>query len=250
MLPTPHLEEIIREQNERFVTQNPGIARDIDLEYYRNTSRIVVVSGVRRSGKSTLLRQFAALYPAFLYVNFDDDRLMGFAVTDFSALTLVLSKMSDETRVIFIDEIQNIPGWERFVRRIHDEGYKVFLTGSNAHLLSAELGTHLTGRYTQITLYPFSFKEVLRFRGINIDCMTQKKRALILREFDRYIDTGGFPEFVKTGDWDVLKRTHDDILFRDVIVRFGIREVRTFRQLSQYLFTNIANMVSYNALKR
>ena len=250
MLPTPHLEEIIREQNERFVTQNPGIARDIDLEYYRNTSRIVVVSGVRRSGKSTLLRQFAALYPAFLYVNFDDDRLMGFAVTDFSALTLVLSKMSDETRVIFIDEIQNIPGWERFVRRIHDEGYKVFLTGSNAHLLSAELGTHLTGRYTQITLYPFSFKEVLRFRGINIDCMTQKKRALILREFDRYIDTGGFPEFVKTGDWDVLKRTHDDILFRDVIVRFGIREVRTFRQLSQYLFTNIANMVSYNALKK
>ncbi|MCX6689397.1 MAG: ATP-binding protein [Methanoregula sp.] len=250
MLPTPHLEEIIREQNERFVAQDPGIARDIDLEYYRNTSRIVVVSGVRRSGKSTLLRQFAALYPAFLYVNFDDDRLMGFAVTDFSALTLVLSKMSDETRVIFIDEIQNIPGWERFVRRIHDEGYKVFLTGSNAHLLSAELGTHLTGRYTQITLYPFSFKEVLRFRGISVDRMTQKKRALILREFDRYIDTGGFPEFVKTGDWDVLKRTHDDILFRDVIVRFGIREVRTFRQLSQYLFTNIANMVSYNALKK
>lgn len=250
MLPTPHLEEIIREQNERFVAQNPGIARDIDLEYYRNTSRIVVVSGVRRSGKSTLLRQFAALYPAFLYVNFDDDRLMGFAVTDFSALTLVLSKMSDETRVIFIDEIQNISGWERFVRRIHDEGYKVFLTGSNAHLLSAELGTHLTGRYTQITLYPFSFKEVLRFRGISIDHMTQKKRALILREFDRYIDTGGFPEFVKTGDWDVLKRTHDDILFRDVIVRFGIREVRTFRQLSQYLFTNIANMVSYNALRK
>jgi len=250
MLPTPHLEEIIREQNERFVTQDPGIARDIDLEYYRNTSRIVVVSGVRRSGKSTLLRQFAALYPSFLYVNFDDDRLMGFAVTDFSALTLVLSKMSDETRVIFIDEIQNIPVWERFVRRIHDEGYKVFLTGSNAHLLSAELGTHLTGRYTQITLYPFSFKEVLRFRGISVDRMTQKKRALILREFDRYIDTGGFPEFLKTGDWDVLKRTHDDILFRDVIVRFGIREVRTFRQLSQYLFTNIANMVSYNALRK
>ena len=250
MMPTPHLEEIIREQNERFVAQDPGIDRDIDLERYRNTPQIVVISGVRRSGKSTLLRQFAVLYPAFLYVNFDDDRLMGFAVTDFSALMLVFSKMSDETRVIFIDEIQNVPGWERFVRRLRDEGYKVFLTGSNAHLLSAELGTHLTGRYTQITLYPFSFKEVLRFRGISIDRMTQKKRALILREFDRYIDTGGFPEFVKTGDWDVLKRTHDDILFRDVIVRFGIREVRTFRQLSQYLFTNIANMVSYNALKK
>ena len=250
MITTTQLEELVLDQKEAFLLRAPGISREIDLERYRGTGQIVVISGVRRCGKSTLLRQIAVLYPDFLYINFDDDRLLDFSVTDFSTLMLVFGKLSPDTRVIFIDEIQNVTGWERFVRRIHDDGYKIFLTGSNAKLLSAELGTHLTGRYAKVELFPFSFREVLHFKGITVSGLTQKKKAEILREFDLYLKGGGFPEYLKYGDDEFLKRTYDDILFRDIIVRFGIREVKAFRQLARFLFTNTAKMASYNALKK
>jgi predicted AAA+ superfamily ATPase len=210
----------------------------------------VVISGIRRSGKSTLLRQFSDTYEAFHYINFDDDRLMDFSVEDFSTLVLICEKIDPGIKLIFIDEIQNIAGWERFIRRIHDEGWKVYLTGSNANLLSAELGTHLTGRYSKITLFPFSFGEVLRFRSVPADRITAQKKAGILAEFDRYLVGGGFPEFLKYQDTEYLKRTYEDILYRDIIGRTGIREIKPFRQLARYLFTNMANKASYHALKK
>lgn len=247
---TSQLEQLVLSQKESFLSRDPGIPREVDASRYRKTGQIVVISGIRRSGKSTLLRQFSMLYKNFHYINFDDDRLLEFSLGDFSTLMLVYEKISPGTKVIFIDEIQNIAGWERFIRRIHDDGYKVFLTGSNAKLLSAELGTHLTGRYIKITLYPFSFREVLRFRSVSVDRITEKKKARILAEFDRYLTFGGFPEYLKYADPEYLKRTYDDILFRDIIGRFGIREVKAFRQLAHYLFTNMANMASYNALKK
>jgi len=250
MITTSQLEELVVSQKESFLSRDPGIAREIDASRYRKTGQIVVISGIRRSGKSTLLRQFSLFYTDFHYINFDDDRLLEFSLGDFSTLMLVYEKLSPGTKVIFIDEIQNIAGWERFIRRIHDDGYKVFLTGSNAKLLSAELGTHLTGRYMKITLYPFSFREVMRFRSVGIDRITEKKKARILAEFDLYLTGGGFPEYLKYSDPEYLKRTYDDILFRDIIGRFGIREVKAFRQLAHYLFTNMANMASYNALKK
>ena len=247
---TSQLEQLVLSQKESFLSRDPGIPREVDASRCRKTGQIVVISGIRRSGKSTLLRQFSMLYKNFHYINFDDDRLLEFSLGDFSTLMLVYEKISPGTKVIFIDEIQNIAGWERFIRRIHDDGYKVFLTGSNAKLLSAELGTHLTGRYIKITLYPFSFREVLRFRSVSVDRITEKKKARILAEFDRYLTFGGFPEYLKYADPEYLKRTYDDILFRDIIGRFGIREVKAFRQLAHYLFTNMANMASYNALKK
>jgi len=250
MITTTLLEELLLDQKDSFISRAPGVSREINLERYHVTGQIVVISGVRRSGKSTLMRQFAALYPDFLYINFDDDRLMDFSIVDFSTLMLVYGKISPDIKVIFIDEIQNVTGWERFVRRIHDDGYKIFLTGSNAKLLSAELGTHLTGRYAKVELFPFSFREMLRFKGISASVLTQKKKAEILREFDLYLNGGGFPEYLKYGDEEFLKRTYDDILFRDIIVRFGIREVKAFRQLASFLFTNASNMESYNAIKK
>jgi predicted AAA+ superfamily ATPase len=250
MMTTSQLEELVLSQRESFLSRDPGIPREVDASRYQRTGQIVVISGIRRSGKSTLLRQFSLLYKNFLYINFDDDRLLEFSLGDFSTLMLVYEKISPGTKVIFIDEIQNIAGWERFIRRIHDDGYKVFLTGSNAKLLSTELGTHLTGRYMKITLYPFSFREVLRFRSVSVDRITEKKKARILAEFDLYLTGGGFPEYLKYSDSEYLKRTYDDILFRDIIGRFGIREVKAFRQLAQYLFTNMANMASYNAMKK
>jgi predicted AAA+ superfamily ATPase len=250
MLTISQLEELVLSQKESFLSREPGIPREVDASRYRKTGQIVVISGIRRSGKSTLLRQFSMLYNNFHYINFDDDRLLEFTLGDFSTLMLVNEKINPGIKVIFIDEIQNIEGWERFIRRIHDDGYKVFLTGSNAKLLSAELGAHLTGRYIKITLFPFSFREVLRFRSVSVDRLTEKKKARILAEFDAYLTFGGFPEYLKYADPEYLKRTYDDILFRDIIGRFGIREVKAFRQLANYLFTNMSNMASYNALKK
>lgn len=249
MIPTTQLEELVLSQKETFRAKDPGIPREVATGRFLKSDAIVVITGIRRCGKSTLLRQLAEQYDEFLYINFDDDRLMDFTVADFATLMLVFEKTSPGTRALFIDEVQNVPGWERFVRRVHDEGYKVFLTGSNANLLSAELGTRLTGRYLKITLYPFSFREVLRFRAVDTGRITEKKKAAVLQEFDAYLDGGGFPEYLKYGDPEYLKRTYDDILYRDIITRFGIREVKGFRQLAHYLFSNMANAATYNSLK-
>ncbi len=249
MIPSSQLEELVHSQKETFLAKDSGIPREIATDAFLKTDQIVAITGIRRCGKSTLLRQLSAHYRDFLYINFDDDRLMDFTLADFPSLMLVFLKTTPEIKVLFIDEIQNIEGWERFVRRVHDEGYKVFLTGSNANLLSRELGTHLTGRYTKITLYPFSFREVLAFRSISTERITAKKKAAILLEFDRFLAGGGFPEYLKYGDTEYLKRIYDDILFRDIISRFGIREVKGFRTLAHYLFTNVANAATYNALK-
>jgi hypothetical protein len=249
MIAGPQLEELVLSQKESFLSRDPGIPREIATGRFRETDQIVVITGIRRCGKSTLMRQLSQEYSDFLYINFDDDRLMDFTLADFPALMLIFEKTSPGVKVLFIDEIQNVAGWERFIRRIHDEGYKVFLTGSNANLLSAELGTRLTGRYTTITLYPFSFRESLRFRSVETRRITEKKKAAVLGEFDRYLAGGGFPEYLKYRDPEYLKRIYDDILFRDIISRSGIREVKGFRQLAHYLFTNAANTATYNALK-
>lgn len=249
MITASQLEELVLSQKETFLTRDPGIPREVAADRFVKTPAIVVITGIRRCGKSTLLRQLSAGYSDFLYINFDDDRLMDFTIADFPSLMLVFEKTSPGVKVLFIDEIQNVAGWERFIRRVHDEGYKVFLTGSNANLLSAELGTHLTGRYQKITLYPFSFREMLRFRSVDTARITAKKKAAILAEFDAYLDGGGFPEYLKFRDPEYLKRTYDDILYRDIISRFGIREVKGFRQLAHYLFTNMANAQTYNSLK-
>jgi uncharacterized protein len=249
MITASQLEELVLSQKESFRSRDPGIPREIAMDRFTKTNAIVVITGIRRCGKSTLMRQLSEQYSDFLYINFDDDRLMDFSLSDFPSLMLVFEKTNPGIKVLFIDEVQNVDGWERFIRRVHDEGYKVFLTGSNANLLSAELGTRLTGRYTKITLYPFSFRECLRFRSIGTDRITDKKKAAILAEFDRYLNGGGFPDYLKYQDPEYLKRIYDDILFRDIISRFGIREVKGFRQLAHYLFTNMANAATYNALK-
>jgi len=250
MIPDTRLEELILDQKEVFLSRDPGTTRELDFEHYLSHEQIVVISGIRRSGKSTLMRQFAGRFPDFYYINFDDERLIDFGLADFSRLMVIFQKILPGVRVIFLDEIQNIDGWERFVRRIHDEGYKIFLTGSNARLLGSELATHLTGRYVKIELYPFSFTELLAFRQIGYESVSSAKKAEILAVFDEYLEHGGFPEFIRYQDREFLQRTYDDILFRDIITRFGIREVKAFKQLVQYLFANLASEASYQALKK
>jgi len=249
MFTVDRLEGVILDQEEAFLRKDVGIPREVDLERYLGTSHIIVVSGIRRCGKSTLLRQFGERIGKLLYVNLDDERLFGFDLGDFEHLMLVFHKMHPGVRVLLIDEIQNVAHWERFVRRIHDEGYKVILTGSNAQLLSAELGTRLTGRYLQIELFPFSFREYLDLRSIKPEKVTTEKKAEILNHFDYYLEKGGFPEFLKTGDDEQLRRTYEELLFGDIVARYGIRDVKMFRQMARFLFSNFSKDASYHSLK-
>lgn len=248
MINSNFLEQVILDQADTFKRKDSGITRDIDFEKHLKTAQITVISGIRRSGKSTLLKQFSQYYPSFYYLNFDDERLVDFSVSDFQTLMITFQKLYP-AKVIFLDEIQNVPKWERFVRRIFEEGYKIFLTGSNAKLLSSELATHLTGRYLKLELYPFSFKEFLSFQKITPEKITSEKKAAILKSLDKFLQDGGFPEYVKTQNKEALAQIFEDIIYRDLLSRFKIRETKNFKLLVNYVFSNFTGEISYNSIK-
>ena len=243
------LQQVIADQKLMISRKSRGIPRIINSAVHLKSDLITVISGVRRSGKSTLTLQLADQYKAFHFITFDDERLINFTVDDFNAMFIEM-KRSGEARTIVMDEIQEVTGWERFARRLHDEGYKVIITGSNAKLLSSELATHLTGRYLKIELYPFSFAEFLIFKKIDPLDKTSDTIAKVLTAFDEFLLFGGFPEYLKTNEQEILKRIYDDIVYRDLIVRFGIRNVNGFKNLSQYIFTNFTSETGYLPLAK
>ena len=242
------IETLVLDQRELLERKEKGLTRNVDFNKLISTKQIAVISGIRRSGKSTLLLQLMEEYVEFSYMNFDDERLLNFDVSDFQTLLSVFSKFT-KSKVVFFDEIQNIEGWERFVRRIFDEDYKIFITGSNAKLLSSELATHLTGRYIKIELFPFSFGEFLSYRNVNYNKLSSSIRSEIMALFDYYLLKGGFPEMIKYDDDEFLMRVYEDILYKDLIVRYKIKNIKQFKNLSQYLFANFTNGISYNSLK-
>jgi len=244
------LERVVFDQLANFKAKDPGVPRDVDFDKAIKSKQIQIVTGIRRCGKSTLLKQLSEKLDSFYYLNFDDERLLKFSVEDFDSL-LILWKKLYKSKTIILDEIQNVKNWERFIRRIYDEDYKIILTGSNAKLLSGDLSTHLTGRHIKLELYPFSFSEYLRFKNFDSDkWKTTDRLAKLLRLTDEYVENGGFPEYVIFGDVDYLKRIFEDILYKDLIVRFKIREIKSFRELANYLFTNFTSEISYNSLQR
>lgn len=242
------LEEVVIDQIENLKRKKSGIQREIDINRLVTTNLISVISGIRRCGKSTLLYQLMQRFDNYYFLNFEDDRLINFEISDFQELMIIFKKRY-HSDTLFFDEIQNITGWERFIRRLYDEGYKIFITGSNAKLLSSELATHLTGRYLQLELYPFSFQEILKFNNLDYTQLSTDNKAAILKSFDFYLMNGGFPEWINLQDNEYLKRIYNDILYKDLIVRFGIKNVKAFKQLSQYLMTNFCSELSYNSLK-
>ena len=227
------------------------IRRDIP-DLFHKSDDIIVISGVRRCGKSTLMQQIRMDHAEHdFYFNFDDERLVNFTLDHFQMLQEVLIELYGEQKTWYFDEIQNITGWERFVRRLHDYGNKIYLTGSNATMLSRELGTHLTGRYLRFELYPFSFAEFLRIKGQNRhtgDAST-KGKATLNRFFGEYLKSGGFPQYIATGNELYLKSLYESILYRDVMVRNNLTNEHEIAVLVNYLAANISNLVSYNNLR-
>ena len=214
---------------------------------------VVILSGIRRCGKSTLMQQIRAVNSEKdYYLNFDDERLLHFTVDDFQQLHETFIELFGSQKTFYFDEIQNIKHWEFFIRRLHNEGNKVYITGSNANLLSKELGTHLTGRHIQVELFPFSFNEYLDFNNIKIektDFYTTVGKANLKKQFENYLNEGGFPEYLRTKSPEYLKSLYDSILYRDILVRNKIINDYEIRELGYYVAGNISKPISFNRLK-
>ena len=244
-----NVKQIISEQRVVFEREIKIVERKIPTTLL-DSPKIVVITGVRRCGKSTLLRQISKEIKNYGYVNFEDERFLDFTYKDFNALLEALLELNRNIKTFFFDEIQNVEGWERFVRRLFTEGYKIFVTGSNANLLSSEIATSLTGRNLKLELYPFSFKEYLKYIDFSIKKVyTTKERAAILNCLEEYINFGGFPEVVISKNFEELSELYQDIIIKDLLVRLKIRDTKDFRELALYLLSNVANKISYNKLK-
>lgn len=215
-------------------------ARMVDLD----SPQAQVVIGVRRSGKSTLCMQsLVSAGVRFAYVDFDDERLMGLGANQLNDVLEVLYMIYDTFEYIFLDEIQNVEGWPLFVNRLLRNRMHVVLTGSNAKLLSSDLATHLTGRSSEIDLYPFSFVEFCRMKGVDYQSRTTIAIALLRKCFDEYMKKGGFPELLWIkNEKKYISNLVDNILKRDIEQRYKIAFPAQFENMAHHLL-NVSPVV-------
>lgn len=215
-----------------------------------NSPQAQVVIGVRRSGKSTLCLQ--ALIGAgvkFAYADFDDERLAGLGTGQLNDILEVMYKIYGDFKYIFLDEIQNIDGWPLFVNRLLRNKMHVVLTGSNAKLLSSDLATHLTGRSSEINLYPFSFSEYCMMKGVDCKLRSTKGIAEQRKAFDEYMEKGGFPELmnIKNGKRYVTNLV-GNILKRDIEQCYHIAFPAQFENMAHHLLNTSPCIVSTSDL--
>jgi hypothetical protein len=227
-------------QKARFATRNIGLKRELVPATQSLSSHALIISGVRRCGKSTLLMQMIKELDdtSVFFLNFESPQLYEFTLLDFARLDNIIARK--EAKILFFDELQLVEGWEMYIRQKLDEGFQVVITGSNASLLSKELRTRLTGRHIMQELFPFSYTEFLAFLQLS-PCA---------ESLTRYMQTGGFPEFVKNGDEEQLSTLFDDILIRDIVTRYGIKDIKSLHRLANYLISNIGNRISATKLKQ
>jgi uncharacterized protein len=245
---------ILSQKLERdFLRERGCIARD-GLDAARSAienALIKVIIGPRRAGKSVFALQMLQ-GREFAYVNFDDDRLLG--CTDFDALLNAIAQVYGDVRLFFFDEIQNITGWELLVNRLHRQGYNLVLTGSNAHLLSRELATHLTGRYREFRIFPFSFSEYLRAKGFVLDqtISLQERQGVLLNHLQYYLHNGGFPETVVGGVEvaNYLATLFESVLLKDVVRRYNVRYAGRLLELGRYLMANHAREYTFSSVAK
>lgn len=248
------LKTIIQEwQAPKAITPDVPRQLSINLDAAIRSEHVVIITGVRRCGKSILLQHIRNQQNENqYYLNFDDERLVNFTVEDFQMMMEVFAELYGDQKVCYFDEIQNIEGWERFIRRLHEMDYKIFITGSNAKMLSQELGTHLTGRHIKIELYPFSFNEFLTFKkaDVNPARATTAVKAKLNNLIKKYIAVGGFPQYVKNEMLEYLQSLYENILYRDIVSRYKLPNENAIRQLAFYFASNVGKEVTYYSLRK
>lgn len=231
--------EILHQQEEKIKARDAGIPRQLADNIEVGGNLIMIISGIRRCGKSTLLNQIKTTTQKSCYFNFEDILATEFELSDFKKLDSII-KESYQGAYLFFDEIQAVEGWENYARSAQDDGFSIIITGSNASLLSRELGTKLTGRHLTYELFPFSYAEFLVY----------KKASPGIDSFRDYFIAGGFPEYIKQSNPEILQQLLRDILYRDIIVRHGLKNSSLVEKLATFLMTNAGKKFSYNSLMK
>jgi uncharacterized protein len=220
----PGDKEIEREQYDSFLSLPPFV---------------YIITGVRRAGKSTFLKQIMRRQNSLNYFNFEDSRAVDFQISDFLLLEEIFENINGNNQMIFFDEIQNVEGWERYVRDAVDRKKTILITGSNARLLSRELGTKLTGRHLDFEMFPFSYPEFLTFTG------TSRGQE----SFISFLTHGGFPAYLQIGKAEMLSTLVTDILYRDIFSRYNLRNQEVYSKIVRFLLSNVSKEVSFNNIK-
>lgn len=247
---------IIADQREEHGVPTPYIQRRVEhtLSELSLNKEIIVLTGLRRSGKSVLLHHIRQqTRESDYYFNFEDERLAEFTVNDFQKLHEVLIELFGVQKVFYFDEIQNITGWEIFVRRLYNSGNKIYLTGSNANLFSEELGTRLTGRYIPISIYPLSFQEYINYKNsklVNETIFSTTKIGKIKSLFSTYCSDGGIPEYVKYKRIDYLHALYESIIYRDIVARYKLSNADLIKKLVFFLASNCSKEITYSSCRK
>ncbi len=236
MLLKDELERVVIKQQSD-LKKNLGVPRLFEVKLLNKFATII--SGVRRGGKSTLAKQFLQGKKPVYYLYFEDITLAEFELRDFIQLENIFREKLGPHGIFFFDEIQNVFGWEKYIRQLVDADEKIIITGSNASMLSKELGTRLTGRHLSHELFPFSYAEFLLF----------KRKDHSIKLFDEYLKKGGFPEYLRNNDVDILRNLFQDIFYRDVLHRNLLRNELAIKTMLLFLISNIGKEISYNKLK-
>jgi predicted AAA+ superfamily ATPase len=218
----------------------PQIARELAAILPSRSAQAIVLTGVRRCGKSTLQAQLMRQRSKPFYCNLEDTRLFELTVRDFPTVLSLIREFAPKGAAIFLDEVQEIPEWQRLVRALLDSGRIVCITGSNASLLGRELGAKLTGRHLSYEVFPFSYTEYLAYRH-------QKPDA---DSFMSFLDEGGFPAYLREGNPRVLQELLRDVVQRDIAIRHKLRETRHVMNLALYLLANTGQPVSMQRLTK
>lgn len=252
-------QELIKQiigENQEFVQNVKLLQRPFKFEDNGN----YVFLGIRRAGKSYLMFQRihelmkrGTDIEEILYLNFEDERFIGLKSEDLDEIKRVYEETFSSRPIFFLDEIQIVPGWEKFVRRLADKNYRVFVTGSNAKMLSSEIATTLGGRFLIQNVYPFSFREFLKFEGFELKSnwlYTPGTRNGVVRSFDTYFYNGGFPELLSfEGKRSWLSGLYQKIFFGDLVARYSLRNSDSMRLLVKKLAESVMQPSSYNRLK-
>jgi len=227
MIDEETLQNVAAKQAEIESRRDTGLPRPLSVNESTLDSHALVLTGVRRCGKSTLMSQRIRRNAGdWFYLKFDSPQLVDMELGDSDALDRVIARSG--ARNLYFDEMHELDGWELYVLQKLDEGFRVCVTGSNASLLKGERATKLTGRHISRELFPFSFKEYCEYLGKPHDWT----------ELDGYLKSGGFPRFLATRDESILFELFDDIMYRDVVAKHGIREMGAVQRLAAYLIEN------------
>ncbi len=248
---------ILFEQQKDFEEEKPTIPREMAEKAIKLISldMPLVITGIRRCGKSFLLKiikdKLKLKEKDYFYINFNDDRLIKFEVEDFQKIIDFINEQNyTEKCFLFIDEIQEVSGWEKWIDRIKGK-YKIFITGSNSRLLSSEIASILTGRSISLSLTPLNFREFLQANKVSIRNwkLDLKEQAIIRKELNSFIETGGIPKRVVSGQNIVIKDLYEDILYKDIIKRFA-RLDRQIKETALFFFSNPSSLISLRAISK